>query len=75
MAVLIGAVLTALVRQRPGLAWIVAVTTMVIGSPVLNMNTFTLLLAGLAPFPWPVRPDSAVPVTRAERAMDISTVG
>lgn len=75
VALLVGAVLIALLRQRPGLAWVVAVTTMVIGSPVLNVNWFTLLLAALAPLAWPARPDSAVPITRAERAMATSTVG
>lgn len=41
-------------RRRPEVAFAVAVGTMVLGSPVVNGNTYTVLLACLAPFAWPL---------------------
>jgi hypothetical protein len=41
-------------RERPGLAYAVAVVTMLLGSPVVNVNWFTVLLAALAPVVWPM---------------------
>jgi len=41
-------------RERPGLAYAVAVVTMLLGSPVVNVNWFTVLLAALAPAVWPL---------------------
>jgi hypothetical protein len=42
-------------RERPGLAYAVSVITLLAGSPVVNVNWFTLLLAILAPIAWPIR--------------------
>ena len=41
-------------RDRPGLAYSAAVVTMLLGSPVVNINWFTVLLAALAPAVWPL---------------------
>jgi glycosyl transferase family 87 len=41
-------------RSRPALAFPVAVGTMILASPVVNLNTYVLLLACLAPFAWPL---------------------
>ena len=43
-----------LLRDRPGPAYSVAVVTMLLGSPVVNINWFTVLLAALAPVVWPM---------------------
>ena len=40
-------------RHRPRLAFSVVVLTMILGSPVVNLNTLTLMLAALAPVAWP----------------------
>jgi hypothetical protein len=42
-------------RARPGVAYVASIITMLAGSPVVNINWFTLLLALLAPIAWPVR--------------------
>ena len=75
VVLLIGAVLIAVLRHRPRLAWGVAIATMVFGSPVVNVNWFTLLLAALAPLAWPGPPDRAVPVASTEGTIPTSTVG
>ena len=55
-AVLVGGVLAvALLRNRPGWAFAIAVVTMTLGSPVVNINSYSMLLACLAPWVWPVR--------------------
>jgi hypothetical protein len=41
-------------RDRPDLAYAVAVGAMVLGSPVININTPMLLLGALVPFAWPL---------------------
>lgn len=41
-------------RDRPGLAYSAGVLTMLFGSPVVNINWFTLFLAALAPVVWPI---------------------
>lgn len=41
-------------RERPGLAYAAGVVTMLLGSPVVNVNWFTVLLAALAPAVWPL---------------------
>ncbi|HET9520375.1 MAG TPA: glycosyltransferase family 87 protein [Candidatus Limnocylindrales bacterium] len=41
-------------RGRPGLAYAIAVVTMLAGSPVVNVNWFALLLAVIAPLAWPL---------------------
>ena len=75
VVLLIGAVLIAVLRHRPRLAWGVAIATMVFGSPVVNVNWFALLLASLAPLAWPGPPDSAVPVGSTEGSIPTRTVG
>ncbi len=49
-----GIVLVWVFRERPALAYATGVLTMLFGSPVININWFTLLLAALAPIVWPV---------------------
>lgn len=51
-------------RTRPAVAYSVAVVTMVLASPVVNINTYALLIASLAPFAWPLVP----PVRLSQRA-------
>ncbi len=48
-----GLTLAALVRGRPGLAWSIAIATMVLGSPVAAFHSPALLLAMLAPVAYP----------------------
>jgi hypothetical protein len=55
-----------LLRARPGLAYSIGVLTMLFGSPVVNINWFTVLLAALAPAVWPLSGD--LPTDGAERA-------
>ena len=43
-------------RSRPELSYAVAVGTMIVGSPVVNGNTYAVLLAALVPFAWPLQP-------------------
>lgn len=49
--------LTAMVaaRRRVGLSYAIAVATMTLASPVVNINTFAMLLGCLAPLAWPAR--------------------
>lgn len=54
IALLVGFVVMWVVRSRPGLAYAVAVVTMLVGSPVVNVNWFTVLLTALAPAIWPM---------------------
>lgn len=55
----LGVLATALLRTRPGPAFSVAVATMVLGSPVVNINSFALLLGCLAPAMWPASVQAA----------------
>jgi alpha-1,2-mannosyltransferase len=55
----VGLVAIWLARARPGLAYGVAVVAMLAGSPIVNVNWFSLLLAILAPLAWPVPSDAA----------------
>ena len=55
VALVAGLALTWLVRSRPHAAFAVAVATVVLGSPVVNINWFAYLLAALAPAVWPLR--------------------
>lgn len=48
-ALISGTVFAALLWRTPRLSYAVAVATLVVGSPVLSLTTFTLLLAALAP--------------------------
>lgn len=43
-----------LLRHRPDLAFALAIITMTLGSPVVNINSYSLLLGCLAPWMWPV---------------------
>lgn len=53
-ALLLGLVAVWFLRERPGVAYGVAVLTMLLGSPVVNINWFTVGLAALAPAVWPM---------------------
>jgi hypothetical protein len=54
-AFLVGGVLAvALLRDRPGIAFAIAVAAMTLGSPVVNINSYSMLLASLAPWIWPI---------------------
>ena len=54
LALVVGAALIWLLRDRPGAAYVVAVITMIAGSPVVQITWFTILLAALAPAIWPM---------------------
>jgi hypothetical protein len=58
VAILVGIVAIWLLRARPGAAYIVAVITMIAGSPVVQITWFAILLGALAPIVWPM-PDQA----------------
>lgn len=72
IALVAGFVAMWFLRERPGLAYGVGVVTMLLGSPVVNVNWFTVLLAALAPVVWPLSRE----VTAAPGAVDgaVSTV-
>ena len=58
--VLVAGVLAVLaLRGRPGMAFAVAVATMTLGSPVVNINSYAMLLGCLAPWIWPAREPAA----------------
>ncbi|HZL33477.1 MAG TPA: hypothetical protein VFC81_05770 [Verrucomicrobiae bacterium] len=52
-----GCALAWLLRARPALSYLCAVVAMTLGSSVVNINTYALLLAGLAPAAWPAARD------------------
>jgi len=54
VALVVGAGLIWLLRDRPGAAYVIAVLTMIAGSPVVQITWFTILLGALAPFVWPI---------------------
>ncbi len=58
-ALVVGGVGTLLLRRRAGLAFACAVATLVLGSPVVNINSYALLLACIAPAVWPLVPESS----------------
>jgi hypothetical protein len=61
-ALVAGTAFAAAVWRMPRLSFAVAVATLVIGSPVLQFTTFTVLLAALAPLiPEPDRVNAAAP--------------
>jgi hypothetical protein len=64
-------------RRRPELAYAVAVGTMIVGSPVVNGNTYALLIACLAPFAWPlVQPERAtVTISRPAELVPVMDPG
>ncbi|MHB8400340.1 MAG: hypothetical protein ACYDCI_15610 [Candidatus Limnocylindrales bacterium] len=49
-----GVVAVVLLRRRPDRAYRAAILTMVLGSPVVFVNTFLLLLPLIAPSLWPL---------------------
>jgi hypothetical protein len=63
-ALVVGALAIWALRDRPGAAYVVAVLTMIAGSPVVQITWFTILLGALAPAIWPmsarIAPDQAV---------------
>src|SRR5687768_7333974 len=68
IALVAGFVAIWLLRERPGLAYAVAVVTMLLGSPVVNVNWFTVLLAALAPAVWPLSPAATSDPTAVDHA-------
>jgi hypothetical protein len=48
-----GSALAWVFRDRPGLSFACAIVAMTLGSSVVNINSFALLLAALAPAAWP----------------------
>lgn len=53
-ALVLGMLGVVLLRGRSAWAYSIAVATMVFGSPVVNINSYALLLGCLAPWIWPV---------------------
>ncbi len=69
VALVVGLVTVWLVRARPGLAWSVCIVTMLLGSPVININWFSILLTALAPAIWPLQSaDASDPAPSASRS-------
>ena len=54
IAIVIGAAVIWVLRDRPGPAYVVAILTMIAGSPVVQITWFTILLGVLAPVVWPM---------------------
>lgn len=54
VALAAGFLAIALFRHRPDLGYVVAVLTLVFGSPTVSINWFVYLLACLAPVAWPM---------------------
>lgn len=54
VALVTGLVGVLVLRHRPGAAFALAVMTMTLGSPVVNINSYALLLGCLAPLVWPI---------------------
>jgi hypothetical protein len=70
-ALVVGALLIWVLRDRPGAAYAVAVVTMVAGSPVVQITWFTILLGVLAPAIWPMTSSAAASaVDRGEFSPD-----
>ena len=69
----IGCVAIVLLRRRPALSYGAAVITMVLGSPVVNVNTPVLLLALLAPIAFPLSRELA-PVARSALGDSVAPV-
>ena len=53
VAIGVGMTLVVLLRHSPGMAFAVAVLTMIYGSPAVSINWYILLYALLAPVAWP----------------------
>jgi Glycosyltransferase family 87 len=58
LAIAVGAVAIWLLRHRPGAAYVVAILTMIAGSPVVQITWFTILVGTLAPIVWPMTSSS-----------------
>jgi Glycosyltransferase family 87 len=70
-SILVGAAAIWLLRERPGAAYVVAILTMIAGSPVVQITWFTILLAVLAPVIWPMpSAHQAAVETEAAKATD-----
>jgi Glycosyltransferase family 87 len=65
-SIVIGAVTIWLLRDRPGPAYVVAILTMIAGSPVVQITWFTILLGVLAPIVWPMPAEGRVPIARPD---------
>jgi len=67
---IVGVLAVVLLRRRPSASFRAAIVTLVLGSPVIYVNTFLLLIAALAPSLWPLesrtppeaQPDAILPV-------------
>lgn len=64
-ALMLGGASIWLLRDRPSAAYAAAVVTMLLGSPVINVNWFTILLTALAPAVWPMSGSEARTPDRA----------
>jgi hypothetical protein len=73
VALVVGFVAMWFLRKRPGLAYAVGVLTMLFGSPVVNINWYTVLLAALAPAVW--RPLSRDPKAEVVAEEHVGTPG
>jgi alpha-1,2-mannosyltransferase len=60
--------------RRPELTFVVAVAVMVFGSPVVNLDWLSLLIAALAPLAWPMRRPAVAPADAAEGQPAASSV-
>lgn len=65
VGLVIGLGLVVAARRRLGLSYAIAVATMTLASPVVNINTFAMLLGCLAPVAWPAKPAGMNAVDRA----------
>jgi hypothetical protein len=68
-SIVIGAAVIWLLRDRPGAAYVVAILTMIAGSPVVQVTWFTILLGVLAPIVWPMSSEGRVPIARPDAGM------
>jgi alpha-1,2-mannosyltransferase len=59
-----------LTRHRAGLSFAIAVATLALATPIVNVSSPSLLLAALAPIAWPLREaaDESAPVLRPSQA-------
>jgi hypothetical protein len=64
-----------LLRRRPDRSFVVAVATLVFGSPTVNINWFILLFATLAPLAWPWRREGHAVDGAITGAMDVEANG
>jgi hypothetical protein len=77
-SLVVGALLIWVLRDRPGWAYVVAVLTMIAGSPVVQITWFTILLGALAPAIWPMiseRQAMALATPIADRKVEAGASG